>query len=52
MAGNDTVKGNCLGNFNNFILEEGKGTPDQNWGAGGQIGGIQPKYCFAEGIII
>jgi len=30
MAGNDTVKGNCLGNFNNFIFGERKGTPDQN----------------------
>jgi hypothetical protein len=40
MAGPDKVKGNCIGNFNNFIYEEGKGTPEQNYGAGEQSGRI------------
>ena len=49
MAGPDTVQGLCIGDFKNFIFGEGKGTPDQNSGAGEQSGGIQPDYCFAEG---
>lgn len=52
MAGPDTVKRNYLGNFNNFIFGEGKGTPDQNCGAGEQSGGIQSENCFTQGTLM
>ena len=50
MAGQDKVKGNSFGNVNFFIFGEGKGAPIQNWGTGGQSGGIQPEHSFAKGI--
>ncbi|MCI21960.1 myosin-11-like, partial [Trifolium medium] len=44
--GSDKVKGNCLGNFYNFIYEEGKGAPEQNCGAGEQSRGSKSEFYF------
>jgi hypothetical protein len=52
MAGSDKVKGNCLGSFYNFIYEEGKGAPEQNYGAGEQSRGSQSEFYFTRGKFI